>query len=199
MKTGDTIHSQLDSARSAAPALLGCRLVREGREGRRCATIVETEAYPHNDPASHSYMGVTPRNAAMFGEAGLAYIYRIHRCYCLNIVTGPVGRGEAVLIRAVEPNEGIEQIEAARQRATVGRSAPFGHALTNGPGKLCQALDIDLEFNFSPLLTPVRGESLTLLERTEQPHITRSPRIGISRSRGARLRFFIAGNPWVSR
>ncbi len=189
----------LRSALLAAPALLGCRLLRDGRDGRRCVTIVETEAYPHDDPASHSYQGPTRRNAAMFAEAGLAYVYRIHRCHCLNIVTGAKGRGEAVLIRAVEPTEGLQQIDETRRVATVGSRAPSGYALTNGPGKLCQALDIDLEFNFHPLLTPSNGESLTLLGRSGQPPIARSARIGISQSRTALLRFFIAGNPWVSR
>lgn len=190
--------SLLRCSRSAAPALLGCRLVREGRNGRRCAIIVETEAYPHDDPASHSYAGPTTRNAAMFGEAGLAYVYRIHRCYCLNVVTGPAGRGEAVLIRALQPEEGMEQIEAARRAACVGRGVPRGYNLTNGPGKLCQALEIGPAFNFHPLLEPTRGESLTLLARPQPPRISRSPRIGISRSQTTALRFFIADNPWVS-
>jgi DNA-3-methyladenine glycosylase len=79
----------LVDARTAAPELLGCMLVREHRGVRRAGIIVETEAYPHDDPACHAFRGRTRRNATLFGPAGRAYVYRIHRSYCFNVVTGP--------------------------------------------------------------------------------------------------------------
>jgi DNA-3-methyladenine glycosylase len=183
----------------AARFLLGCVLVRVSPEGVRKARIVETEAYPHDDPACHAYRGETARNRSMFAEAGRAYVYRIHRSHCFNVVTGPRLRGEAVLVRAVEPVEGIELMQAARERASVGAAMPIGTALTNGPGKLCQALEIDAALDGSNLLDAAPGSPLHLLPRDRAPRIVVSTRIGISRSTDARLRFCEAGNPWVSR
>jgi len=185
---------------SAAQALLGCVLVREERGRTRAGMIVETEAYPHDDPACHAFRGLDARNGAMFSVAGCAYVYRIHRSFCFNVVTGPAGRGEAVLVRAVEPIEGIESMRRARERATVGRRAPEGTALTNGPGKLCQAFGIDLRFDGVDLLAYRPGKNgLLLLNRGAIPQTGISPRIGISQARDAALRFFIEGNEWVSR
>jgi DNA-3-methyladenine glycosylase len=188
----------LADAETAAPALLGCVLVREHRGVRRAGIIVETEAYPDGDPAGHAYRGRTARNATMLGCAGLAYVYRIHRSYCVNVVTGPEGRGEAVLVRALEPIEGAAAIERARRRATVGCAPPRGTALTNGPGKLCQALDIDLRLDGSDLLGGA-GSQLRVLARASTPPVMVSVRIGISQAREKLLRFTIEGNPWVSR
>ena len=182
-----------------AHALLGCRLVRTGRRGRRVVRIVETEAYPHDDPACHAYGGPTARNRSMFGPAGRAYVYRIHRSFCLNVVTGPAKRGEAVLIRAVEPLEGLDLMRRARERATVGANRPDGFQLTNGPGKLCQALDVDLALDGEDLLAVGDSRPLRLLPRTNTPRVVCSRRIGISVSVEAPLRFSIEGNPWVSR
>jgi len=197
----------LGDAAGAAPALLGCRLVRTGDGPRRVGVIVETEAYPPDDPACHAYGGRTARNAAMFGPAGSAYVYRIHRSTCLNVVTGPAGSGQAVLIRAIEPLEGLDVMRAARELATVGNAIPDGTALTNGPGKLCQALDVGLEHDGVPLIrrraprsasaSPSAGV-LYLMPALDRPDVACSPRIGISRARDAPLRFFVPGNPYVS-
>ena len=191
----------------AARELLGCTLVRcQGASVRR-ARIVETEAYLHDDPASHSFRGLSRRNAAMFGPPGRAYVYRIHRATCFNVVTGPQDLGEAVLIRAVEPLEGLELMELARRRGTVGSTAPIGLALTNGPGKLCQALGISLaDDGYDLLRGPVcasRNGRASWLALEPRPSRRRVPvecatRIGISKAREAPLRFFIADNPWVS-
>jgi DNA-3-methyladenine glycosylase len=186
----------------AAQGLLGCFLVRSDGTSVRRARIVETEAYLRDDPASHSFRGPTPRNQPMFGAPGRAYVYRIHRAICFNVVTAPEGVGEAVLIRAVEPLEGIEAMEEARRRRTVARTLPARSALSNGPGKLCQALDITLEDNGVDLLRSVRASARRLwLEprsTSERIAIERDVRIGISKAREEKLRFFIADNPWVS-
>lgn len=192
-------------AQQAAPALLGCLLVRRDASGIRAGRIVETEAYLPDDPACHAFGGRTERNRSMFERAGVAYVYRIHRSCCLNVVTGRRGSGEAVLVRAIEPVEGIGSMREARARATTGSAAPDGYALTNGPGKLCQALDIDLRFNGIDLMTPTRPRgapdlgTLQLLPRTSEPIYRCSRRIGISRAIERELRFSERDNRWVSR
>jgi DNA-3-methyladenine glycosylase len=191
----------LDTVR-AAQELLGCVLVRSDGVSVRRARIVETEAYLRDDPASHSFRGPTPRNRPMFGAPGRAYVYRIHRAICFNIVTAPEGVGEAVLIRAVEPLEGIEAMEEARRRRTVGRTLPAPSALSNGPGKLCQALDITLEDNGLDLIRRVATPECRLWLEPPSSRgriaVERDVRIGISKAREEKLRFFIADNPWVS-
>jgi DNA-3-methyladenine glycosylase len=194
-----SLEDALDDVVETARRLIGCYLVRNGSAGRRMVRIVETEAYPHDDPACHAYSGPTARNRSMFGPAGRAYVYRIHRSYCLNVVTGPIGRGEAVLIRAVEPVEGLELMEAARRASTVGARAPTGEALANGPGKLCQALAIDLSLDGINLLSGHRDAALCLLAGDEVPEITITPRIGISKATAALLRFADDHSRWVSR
>jgi DNA-3-methyladenine glycosylase len=190
----------LADARTAAPGLLGCVLVRELRGVRRAGIIVETEAYLQEEPACHAHRGRTARNASLFARAGRAYVYRIHRSYCFNVVTGREGSGEAVLVRALEPLEGIRAMERARRRATVGAIAPHGTALTNGPGRLCQALGIDLSLDGADLLAPVRAKPrVYLLGRVYAPRVRVTSRIGISQARDLPLRFFVDGNPWVSR
>jgi DNA-3-methyladenine glycosylase len=200
LRTPGAIDSRsLDDVVCAARGLLGCVLVREARGHRRAGIIVETEAYPHGDPAGHAYRGRDARNGSLFSGAGCAYVYRIHRSFCLNVVTGPEGRGEAVLVRAIEPTEGLDAMMRARARATVGQRRPEGYSLTNGPGKLCQAFGIGLEFDGSDLLDSRASKGLFLLTRATTPRIAVSARIGISKARDAVLRFFIEDNPWVSR
>jgi DNA-3-methyladenine glycosylase len=185
---------------TAARSLLGCVLVREHPTGVRAGIIVETEAYPHDDPACHAFRGPDTRNRAMFADAGCAYVYRIHRSWCFNVVTGPAGRGEAVLVRAVEPLVGVGKMERARRRASVASRPPRGTELTNGPGKLCEALDIDARFDGAELLRlEPCANGLRLLARAGEPAIRTSRRIGISKARAARLRFFIERNDYVSR
>jgi len=183
---------------AAAQRLLGCYLVRTDRRGARKARIVETEAYPHDDPACHAFVGLTKRNRSMFGPPGSAYVYRIHRSYCLNVVTGPIGRGEAVLIRAVEPVDGVALMATARRRATVGSRIPAGPNLVNGPGKLCQALEIDLTLDGTDLLTRSHDSALYLVEGDDVEEIAITPRIGISKATDALLRFTERRSPWVS-
>lgn len=182
------------SALQVAPELLGCLVVRE-YEGRKLAgRIVEVEAYlGQEDAASHAYRGPTPRSQVMFGPAGIAYVYLIYGVHhCLNVVTGPEGEGQAVLIRALEPLLGVEVMQANRGQQDVRN-------LTNGPGKLCQALAIDRTFNEHDITT---GSTLWI----ESGHfsgqtICRGPRIGVrgdDHARSASWRFCLAGNAFVS-
>jgi DNA-3-methyladenine glycosylase len=136
----------------------------------------------------------------MFGAAGLAYVYRIHRSYCLNVVTGPEGRGEAVLIRAAEPVDGLDAMRDARAHASVAMAAPEGFELTNGPGKLCQALELGVDLDGIDLLDRGAEAPLYLEPRIgKAPDIVVSRRIGISVATDSPLRFAIAGNGWISR
>lgn len=179
------------SALELAPALLGCLIVRQGPEGRRVGRIVETEAYLPDDPASHSFKGPTPRCQTMFGRAGLAYVYRIYGVHhCLNVVSGPEGQGEAVLIRALEPLEGLDLMQTAR-------ALPAPRNLTNGPGRLCQALAITRNFDGEDLLASDR----LFIMKTDAPpeRIVARPRIGISQAADLPWRFILEGNRHVSR
>ena len=179
------------SAAAAAPRLLGCVLEHriDGQVLR--ARIVETEAYDQTDVASHSYKGRTPRTDVMFGPAGHLYVYFTYGMhYCCNIVAGPAGHGAAVLLRALEPLAGEDDMALRRG----GRTGP---ELTNGPAKLCQALMIDKALNGHDL----SQSPLRLLAGDELPpsQITQTTRIGISRGQDVPWRFYIAGNPYVSR
>jgi DNA-3-methyladenine glycosylase len=154
------------------------------------ARIVEVEAYDEEDPASHTHRGPTPRNAAMFLAAGHAYVYRSYGIHhCLNVVVGEAGHGAGLLIRAVEPLEG-EDVMLAR-RGTSRRQ------LTNGPGKVCAALGIDLSLTGHDLNLP----PLQLEREREHPlsDIVVTTRIGISKAAEAPRRFYLAGYPDVSR
>jgi DNA-3-methyladenine glycosylase len=197
--TRRSLERALATAITAAPALLGCVLARRSAAGLRLARIVETEAYPPDDPACHAFRGPTRRNGAMFGRHGSAYVYRIHRSYCFNVVTGDVGSGEAVLVRAVEPIDGLALMAQARERATAGRRVPDGYEVTNGPGKLCQALDIDLGLNGLDLLSGGADSPLALLPGPRVRTIATTARIGISVAKTAKLRFVIRRSPWASR
>lgn len=175
----------------AAKRLLGTILEREldGKVVR--VKIVETEGYDQTDAASHSYRGRTPRTDIMFGPAGFLYVYFTYGMhYCCNVVTGRDGEGSAVLIRAVEPLEG-EDVLASRRHGKTGLD------MTNGPAKLCQALDITKNLNGHNLMRP----PLRLIMHPEVPHnqIMTTPRIGISQAKDVPWRFFIKGNSYVSR
>jgi DNA-3-methyladenine glycosylase len=155
------------------------------------ARIVETEAYDQTDVASHSYKGRTPRTEVMFGAAGHLYVYFTYGMhYCCNIVVGPAGHGAAVLVRAVEPLAGANDMAQRRQ----GHSGPD---LSNGPAKLCQALSIDKTMNGHNLRYPPLR--LIASEAVPTAHVTQTTRIGISRGQDIPWRFYLTGNPYVSR
>lgn len=177
----------------AARQLLGKLLVRQTDHGRCSGWIVEVEAYlDQGDDASHSQCGPTHRNRSMFLEEGCFYVYQIHQQHCLNWVTCPADVGSAVLIRALQPREGIDWMEKLR-----GTSDP--RRLTTGPGRLCQALAIDRTLD-GLVATP--GGSLWIepsaIQFQSRLDIRATPRIGISRSTDLPLRFFIDGNLYVS-
>ena len=158
--------------------------------------IVETEAYiGTDDTASHASKGRTPRTAVMFGPPGHAYVYLIYGMHhMLNLVTEAEGFPAAVLIRAIEPVEGLVQMQTRRGRQR-------GVNLTNGPGKLCAALAIDRQLSGRPL---VLGSDIWLEEGTPVPptDVATGPRIGIDyaapEDRAAPWRFWIRGNRFVS-
>lgn len=179
------------SSDTAARQLLGYQLVRT-IDGRKVSgRIVETEAYMQSDAASHSYKGRTPRTDIMFGPAGYLYVYFTYGMhYCCNVVTGVEGEGSAVLIRAIEPLEGVEAMERNRHGLT-------GVQLTNGPAKVCKALAIDKTMNGHDL----RHEPLLLIpgQAVDDNKVITTTRIGITKDTHRPWRFYIRDNPYVSR
>ncbi len=172
-----------------AKSLLGAILIHETPEGTTAGRIVETEAYLQDDPAAHSFNGQTERNKAMFGPPGTAYVYFTYGMHhCFNIVTNKKGIGEAVLIRALEPLEGVELMSARRKNMEVNN-------LCSGPAKLVQAMKISQEHNGKSLIK----ENLRVIPSTIKFKISASKRIGISRAVELPYRFFIVGNKYLSR
>ena len=174
-----------------ARALLGCRLVSTIGGRHTSGVIVETEAYAgSDDPASHAATasGVTERNRAMFGPAGRAYVYRSYGVHwCVNVVTGGEGEGQAVLLRGIEPLEGVETMRRRRGRTPLGA----------GPGRLCQALGITLaEYGHDMRLPPLR-----LLAGWTVPEelVGTSGRVGVSAAADRPFRFYVRGSTGVSR
>jgi DNA-3-methyladenine glycosylase len=168
-----------------APDLIGTTLLVDGVGGR----IVEVEAYDQEDPASHAFRGETPRNMAMFGPPGHAYVYRSYGIHwCLNLVCDEPGRAEAVLVRALEPTHGLDAMRARR-----GMEAE--RMLCSGPGKLCQALGVTREHDGLPLDEP----PFELLARDGRPEIATGPRIGITQAAELSWRYALAGSPYLSR
>ena len=175
-----------------AKDLIGKILVR--KKGRRvyAGIIVETEAYKGSlDSASHSYNGKTKRNEVMFEEGGICYVYFTYgNHYCMNVVTDVKDTAYAVLIRALEPVEGIEQMKKNRNTMNI-------YNLTNGPGKLTKAFEIDKKLNGASF----RGKELYICEPVEPGNykIVVSKRIGISKNVDKLWRYIAADNPFVSR
>jgi DNA-3-methyladenine glycosylase len=165
-----------------ARELIGAALLVDGVGG----LVVETEAYDQEDPASHSFSGPTPRNAAMFGPPGHAYVYRSYGIHwCLNLVCRP---GSAVLIRALEPRQGLHIM---KQR----RSVEDAKVLCSGPGRLTQALGITIQYNARPLTDPPFDVRLPL----QEPPIAVGRRIGIKKAADVPWRFGWQDSPFLSR
>ena len=181
-------------ALSVAKDLLGKILIRKIGHTILTGKIVEVEAYlGKKDPASHAYRGKTKRNEVMFGEGGHLYVYFTYGMhFCANVVTGKKDVGEAVLIRAIEPLDGMELMK--RNRGFL-KDVRHPYTLTNGPAKLCEALGIKREDNG----TDLRGDKIFLIEgESPKSVIGTSTRIGITRGKEKKWRFFLKGNEWVS-
>ena len=191
-----------------APRLLGKLLVHRTRTGLLAGRIVETEAYlgPHNDPidtAAHSHRGPTPRNVVLFGHAGHAYVYAIYgRYFCMNVSCEAKGQAGCVLIRALDPVTGLEQM--ARQRGIHWKGAlthRIAAQLTSGPSRLCQALAIGRTTHNGLDLTDARSSFQIRDDRFPVDEAMVTPRIGINPSNPALdwpLRYVISGHPCVS-
>ncbi len=168
---------------TVARALIGVTLLADGVGG----PIVETEAYAAHEPASHSFRGPSPRNAAMFGPVGHAYVYRIYGLHwCLNTVCG--APGSAVLIRAIEPVHGIDRMTARRGDMPLRQ-------LCAGPGRLCQALGIGGALDGHRL----DAAPFDLVDAPLTPDLHIGPRIGITKAAELPWRFGLAGSPFLSR
>jgi len=171
-----------------APDLIGCVL----RHGECAGVIVEAEAYHQSEPGSHAYIGIRPRTRVLFGRPGLAYVYRSYGIHaCINAVTGPEGAGAAVLIRALEPVDGIDAMRARRGVEPV-------ESLCSGPGKLTQALGIGLGHDGVDL---AEGP-ITISEPPPgwgDVRIVAGPRIGLTKAVELPWRFCAEGSRFLSR
>jgi DNA-3-methyladenine glycosylase len=173
------------SVHEVAQELIGATFLVDGVGGK----IVELEAYHHEDPAAHGYRGRTARNASMFGPPGHAYVYRSYGIHwCVNFVCEGEGVADAVLIRAIEPTDGIEEMR-------LRRALDDERLLCAGPGRLCQALAITREHDGLALDRP----PFRLEQRIELPQVVRGPRIGISRAAELPWRYALAGSRYLSR
>ena len=169
--------------------LLGKVVVHDARGGRVSGRIVETEAYPVGDAAGHAFRGMTERNRGLFRKRGHAYVYFAYgSCFLLNVTSEVAGVGAGALIRAIEPLEGIAVME--RRRGTTRRLD-----LTRGPGRLAQALGVDLAQNGLDLCS---AGPLWLATGEPPRAVGASVRIGITRDADRVLRFYERGNPFVS-
>ncbi|MEI7806149.1 MAG: DNA-3-methyladenine glycosylase [Hyphomicrobiales bacterium] len=173
------------SVHKVAPELIGATLLVNGTGG----VIVEVEAYHHTDPAAHSYRGPTPRNVVMFGPPGFAYVYRSYGIHwCLNFVCEEEGSASAVLIRAIEPTEGLGSM---RRR----RGAKDERQLCSGPGKLCQAMGVTIAHNGLAL----DRAPFELFARTKKPGVVVGARIGITKAVDAPWRYGLKSSRFLSK
>lgn len=187
-----------------AQLLLGCELFHTSPIGRSAGIIVETEAYLWGDPACHAFRKQTKRNTAMFGPAGTLYVYLIYGMYyCVNVVGGPVGQGEAVLIRALQPTEGLDLMQQRRllhPKTLLPQTRKMKNLtekdLCNGPGKLAQAMGIRPEHNTASLTDSSLGITVPILSEFEMVTTTR---IGITQGAELPYRFYVRDNRYVSR
>ena len=168
-----------------ARRLIGVTVLVDGVGGR----IVETEAYDREEPASHCYIGETPRNFSMFGRPGRSYVYRSHGLHwCLNFVCREEGHGAGVLIRALEPVDGVGVMRARR-------GLDDERLLCAGPGRLCQALGVTRAYNNLPL----DAAPFLLLPADGPVQVSAGPRIGISKAVELPWRFGVAGSRFLSK
>jgi len=194
----------LRDARMVARDLLGCLLRRVDDDGEVLSgRIVETEAYRPDDPASHAFRGPSPRNASMFLPGGHAYVYRIygvHRCF--NVVTGPAGEGAAVLVRGLEPVEGLARQWRRRWGEPMPEHPPAARrrGLGSGPAKICRSLGLSVSAHDG---IDLRSDSLTLIRDRIYPDeaVGRSRRIGLSAGKGDldQWRWFVRESSYLSR
>ncbi|SKC06558.1 DNA-3-methyladenine glycosylase [Dyadobacter psychrophilus] len=190
--------------RTLAEKLIGCELVHESPDGVSSGIIVETEAYLCDDPACHAYNRRTTRTEPMYGIAGTSYVYLIYGMYeCFNVVSNKEGIGEAVLIRALQPVNGIELMELRRQLIP-GRNAPKLRKkplklsdLCKGPGNLARAMGIERSAHNNILLDK---RPLYINDRViHNPDVGTSKRIGINVGVDSLYRFYLKGNIFVSK
>jgi DNA-3-methyladenine glycosylase len=173
------------SVHEVAPELIGATLLVDGVGG----TIVEVEAYHQTDPAAHSYIGRTERNAVMFGPAGYSYVYRSYGIHwCLNFVCEEEGSASAILIRALEPAQGLALMR--RRRGLYDE-----RSLCSGPGKLCEALGVTIKHNGLALDRP----PFELRAREATPEIATGPRIGITKAVDHPWRYGLKGSRFLSK
>jgi DNA-3-methyladenine glycosylase len=176
------------SVHAVARDLIGCELLVAGVGG----VIVETESYERDDPACHAYVGLTERTAVLFGPPARAYVYLSYGIHdMLNFVCEPEGSAAAVLIRALEPTTGIDEMRARRGRSQV-------RELCSGPGKLTEALGVDLSLNRTPLTQP----PFELRDRAgvwREVVVATGPRIGITKATDLPWRFGAAGSEFLSK
>jgi DNA-3-methyladenine glycosylase len=182
---------------SVARMLVGCYLVHLEGDMTTNGRIVETEAYLRHDPAAHSFHGRTPGNSVLFGPAGHTHLFFVYgRHWCMNVVTGREAGGEAVLLRALEPVEGIPVMQKRRGLKAL-------RLLCSGPGRLTQALAITGEYNGYPLdsdpLEIWSQDSLSGMGVTPVKEIVQTTRIGLSSAADLPFRFYLKGNPHISK
>ena len=173
------------SVYEVAPDLIGATLLFNGVGGR----LVEVEAYHHTDPAAHSFRGPTARNAVMFGPPGYAYVYRSYGIHwCLNLVCEPKGSASAVLIRALEPTDGLPLMRRRRSMTDV-------RLLCAGPGRVCEALGITATHNGLPL----DEAPFALFARSGDVEVIAGPRIGITKAAEKPWRYGLKGSAFLSK
>ena len=190
LKLGKDFYNQ--DSDIVAEQLLGKYLIRKINGIKLIGIIVETEAYiPFTDPAAHSFIGKTARNQILFGPAGYSYVYSIHKYFCLNVVCNKPNIPGCVLIRALEPVQGIEVMQNNRRVANMN--------ITNGPGRLCQALQIDRKLNGLDITNKYSELIITNGISINSQDIITTTRIGISKAKELPLRFYVKGNNYVSK
>lgn len=176
-----------------ARELLGTLLIRRSREGTCIGRIVETEAYlASGDPACHASRGQTRKNASMFGAPGLLYVYPIHARYCMNAVTEQRGTPSAVLIRSVEPLQGLQLMQRRR------RGIENLLDLARGPARLCEAFGVDRQLDGWNLTRGTRIWIAADDPGRKEVDVIVSPRIGVTSAHNLELRFYVRGSPFVS-